>query len=78
MKYFKTFLLAISLIALYYFFTPNRIYAYLDAGSGSYIIQIIIAVSAGGIFVIKIFWRKIFGFFKNLHIKRKKNDKITG
>ena len=77
MKYFKAFLLAVSLIALYYYIAPNRIYAYIDAGTGSYIIQIIIAFAAGGIFVIKIFWRKILGFFKNLHIKRKKNDKIT-
>lgn len=75
MKYFKTFLLAISLIILFYLTTPNRIYAYLDAGTGSYIIQIIIAIAVGGIFGIKIFWRKIYGFFKNLSTRSKKYDK---
>jgi len=76
MKYLKTFLLVVSLIVLFYIIAPNRIYAYLDAGTGSYIIQIIIAVAIGGAFGIKIFWRKIYGFFKSLSLKAKKNDKI--
>lgn len=78
MKYFKTFLFAIGLIVFYHFIAPNRIYGYLDGASGSYIIQILIAIAVGGVFGIKIFWRRIFGFFKNIHIKRNKNDKIPG
>ena len=74
MKYLKAFFLAFGLINLYYFIAPNRIYAYLDAGSGSYIIQIIIAIAVGGAFGIKIFWRRIYDFFKNLSNKRKKNE----
>jgi len=38
-------------------------------------IQIIIAIAVGGAFGIKIFWRKIYGFFKNLSTKGKKHDK---
>lgn len=76
MKYFKIFLSAFGLIILFYLISPCRIYAYLDAGTGSYIIQIIIAVAIGGAFGVKIFWRKIYGFFKNLSLKAKKNDKI--
>ena len=38
-------------------------------------IQIIIAIAVGGAFGIKIFWRKIYGFFKNLSTKWKKHDK---
>ena len=75
MKHFRTFLLAFGLINLFYFIAPNRIYAYLDAGSGSYIIQIIIAIALGGAFGIKIFWRRIYSFFKNLPAKRVKNEK---
>lgn len=74
MRHFKTFLLAFGLINLFYFIAPNRIYAYLDAGSGSYVIQIIIAIALGGAFAIKIFWRRIYGFFKNLPTKREKNE----
>jgi len=76
MKNFKIFLSAFSLIILYYLILPSRIYAYLDAGTGSYIIQIIIAIAVGGAFGIKLFWRRIYGFFKNLSQKAKKNDKI--
>lgn len=76
MKHFKTFLLAFGLINLFYFIAPNRIYAYLDAGSGSYVIQIIIAIALGGAFGVKLFWRRIYGFFKNLPNKREnENDK---
>ena len=43
--------------------------AYLDAGTGSYIIQMLIAIFLGGIFAVKIFWKKITNFFKNLFSK---------
>lgn len=76
MKYFKTFLMIISLVFLFYFINPNHLYAYLDAGSGSYVIQIIIAFVVGGAFGIKIFWRKIYSFFKNRSHKRNKYDKL--
>jgi len=75
MRYLKIFLTATGAILIYYFIFPNRIYAYLDAGSGSYIIQIIIAVIAGGAFGIKIFWRRIYHFFKNLNSRVNKSDK---
>jgi hypothetical protein len=36
---------------------------YLDPGSGSYIIQILLAALLGGAFAIKMYWRKIKSFF---------------
>lgn len=74
MRYFKIFLSAFGLIILFYFISPCRIYAYLDAGTGSYVIQIIIAAVIGGAFGVKLFWRRIYSFFKNLSLKAK-NDK---
>jgi predicted permease len=38
-------------------------YAYLDAGSGSYILQLIIGGVAAALFSIKIYWRKIKQFY---------------
>jgi len=52
------------------FFTKNA-YAYLDAGTGSYIIQVLIGTLMGGIVAIKIYWRNIRDFFKN-HLKLRK------
>ena len=74
MKHFKTFLTALGFIALFYFITPNMLHAYLDAGTGSYMVQIIIAFAAGGAFAIKIFWRRIYGFIKRTPAKSKKNE----
>lgn len=34
-------------------------YAYLDMGTGSYILQIILGSIVGGIFWIKLYWQKI-------------------
>lgn len=39
------------------------ILAYLDPGSGSYLIQILIAALLGGGFAIKAFWKQISAFF---------------
>ncbi len=75
MKYIKTFLTALSFIAFFYFITPNMLYGYLDAGTGSYMIQIIIAGLAGGALAIKIFWRRIYSFFKKDPSRSKKGEK---
>ena len=38
--------------------------AYLDPGSGSFILQLLLASLLGSIFLIKTYWRKIIGFFR--------------
>lgn len=48
-------------------------HAYLDPGSGSYVLQIIIAFFLTGLYVIKLFWNKIKCFFMNL-FKRGENE----
>jgi hypothetical protein len=39
---------------------------YIDPGVGSYFVQTLIAVVLAGLFAIKLFWRKIIYFLKNL------------
>lgn len=75
MKYLKAFLTVIGTVLIFNFIFPKRIFAYLDAGSGSYIIQIIIAIVLGGAFGIKIYWRKIYSFFKNLTSRVNRSDR---
>ena len=43
--------------------------SYLDPGSGSFILQILIAALVGGLFVIKMYWKRISDFFRNLFSK---------
>jgi hypothetical protein len=38
-------------------------HAYLDPGTGSYILQILIAALFGALFMLKVFWGRIVGFF---------------
>lgn len=38
-------------------------HAYLDPGAGSYIFQILIASLVGALFMLKVFWGRIVGFF---------------
>lgn len=55
------------------FFVPSDLFAYIDPGSGSYFIQIVIAALVGGAVTIKVFWRRIKDFFTSrLNRKRQK------
>ena len=47
-------------------FFPEKAHAYLDPGTGSYILQIIIGAFLAGLFAIKIFWNKVKNLFRNL------------
>lgn len=53
---------------------PSIAHAYLDAGTGSYILQLILAAFFGGLFAIKLFWNKIKNLFKNLFKSKKDNN----
>jgi hypothetical protein len=39
------------------------IFAYLDPGAGSILLQAVVAGVLGGLFAIKLFWKRIVGFF---------------
>ncbi len=45
---------------------PQQTFAYLDPGTGSYVLQVAAAVFFGGLFAIKTFWGRITLFFKAL------------
>lgn len=40
-------------------------FAYLDPGTGTFIIQTIVGVAAGIAVLVKTFWRQIVGIFKS-------------
>jgi len=52
-------------------FLSNPVYAYLDAGSGSMILQIILGGLAGLAVILKLYWRR---FLTLLGIIKKKED----
>lgn len=51
-----------------------RAHAYLDPGSGSFILQLIVASLLGIIFVMRRYWGKISMFLRNLFTKEDDTD----
>jgi len=43
--------------------TASSSHAYLDPGSGSYILQLVLAAFFGALFTMKVFWSRIKSFF---------------
>jgi len=69
---FKTSGVVFSLPPL--IFAAYNIHAYIDLGTGSLIIQVLIASFIGGLFLLKGFWAKVKAFFKDLFSKARRGD----
>lgn len=54
---------ALLLTLLSLCFLPSA-FAYLDPGSGSYIVQMIIAGILGGFYALKLYWNRVVNFIK--------------
>ncbi|OQY58533.1 MAG: hypothetical protein B6245_11430 [Desulfobacteraceae bacterium 4572_88] len=50
----------------------HNAFAYLDPGTGSYILQVTLAVLFGALFMIKTFWENVKTFFRALFSKKGK------
>ncbi|KMQ51760.1 hypothetical protein CHISP_1256 [Chitinispirillum alkaliphilum] len=46
-------------------------YCYIDMGTGSYVLQIVIASVLGSLYAVKLYWKKILSLFG----RGKKQDK---
>ena len=45
---------------------PSIADAYLDPGTGSYVVQLLIGGLLGGLFALGVFWRRVLAFIKRL------------
>ena len=54
---------------------PLNAHAYLDPGTGSFVIQLAIAAIAGISFTAKIYWGKVRGFALDIFRRLKNKDK---
>lgn len=59
------------LIAVFQLVISQNAFAYLDPGTGSFIFQVLVAAVVGGLFTLKMFWKKIRIFFRN-HLSNRK------
>jgi len=45
---------------------PSVALAYLDPGTGSYVLQLALGAVLGGLFAVGLFWRRVVAFVKGL------------
>jgi len=63
------------LTLILFFASTQNAQAYLDPGTGSYILQLIIGGALGGVFLLKNYWQSLKGFFSRN--KTKSDDHET-
>jgi len=77
MQHFKYSASLIFLFIFLYLLIPQNAYAYLDPGTGSYILQVLIATFLGVGFVTRLYFRKIKNFFTNRIFKNKRDNTLN-
>ena len=74
MNYFN---LLMTAAIIFIFFTPQKALAYIDPGTGSMMVQVLIGVLVGALFALKTFWKRIAIFLKDefsILINKKKEE----
>jgi len=56
-------------IALTFLVLPSRVDAYLDPGSGSLLVQVLIGAILGSLYYVRLHWNKLANFFASLFRK---------
>jgi hypothetical protein len=65
---------AAALVAALLLLLPTSAHAYLDPGTGSYVIQMIIAGLLGAAFAIKMYWLRIKRFLVGIFSKNERGN----
>lgn len=68
---------AVILFITFLAVVPSRAHAYLDPGTGSYILQVVGAILFAGIFVVKGFWQQIKDFINHTILRKEKNSETS-
>lgn len=66
--------LLVSLTVFFFLSCPTLSHAYLDPGTGSYVLQIFLGIFLAGLFYIKTIWHKIKNVFSNIFNKRQDSE----
>jgi hypothetical protein len=67
----RPFLPLLILILLISPVTLQLAYGYLDPGTGSYIIQLLVGGLLGGLFAVGLFWKRVIAYVKRIFRSRK-------
>jgi len=58
--------------------SPHMAWAYLDPGTGSYVIQVTIAALLGAMVTLRLYWRKVKDWFKGTKPETKDDQPAAG
>jgi len=64
----------IILVLILFAASVRPAHAYLDPGTGSYILQVLAAGVLGGLFAVKTFWRQITTFLMDIFSRKKESS----
>jgi len=67
----KFFLIIGIVLFLFFGICVQNAYAYLDPGTGTYLLQLLIAAVVGGLFLIKTYFMQIKSFFIRIFSKKR-------
>jgi hypothetical protein len=70
MKEITNLISILSLVALQRLVFPKEARAYIDPSTGSFFTQAVLGLFLGGIFAVKIYWKKITNLFKRTSNKK--------
>jgi uncharacterized membrane protein YqgA involved in biofilm formation len=67
----------VVLLALFgsLFLFPGLAWAYLDPGTGSFILQMVIGAALGGLVAIGVFWKRFAAWLRRVFSRGGSNDK---
>jgi hypothetical protein len=51
-------------------------HAYIDPGTGSYVLQTLLAIVLAGLYAMKIYWRHIIGFFRGSFGRQRPDEEL--
>ncbi len=72
-KFLKYLVLTLFALSLF----PSIAFAYLDAGTGSFLFQMAIGAFLGALFAVKMYWKKLRTLVTNLFSKGASEDSLT-
>lgn len=64
------------MLIIFLLILPIAAHAYIDPGTGTYLLNVVLAIMFGATFLLKRFWEKVIGFSKTLvkKINGRKNN----
>ncbi len=75
MKRVRLLVKLVGLFSLFCLMAPQWAHAYLDPGTGSYVLQLVIGAFVGILFSVKVFWKNIRSYFANSFSGAQKDER---